>query len=54
MLLLMIDLYKQNFMPLSGDLQIFYVSQLGQSTLLEMQRNAENILVITNPELQGV
>ncbi|KAK0175211.1 hypothetical protein PV327_008978 [Microctonus hyperodae] len=52
MLLLMIDLYRQNFMPLSGDLQTFYVSQLGQSTLLEMQRNSENILVITNSELQ--
>lgn len=48
MLLLMIDLYNQKFMPLSGELQKFYAEQLGQETLLTMQRSSKGLLIVTD------
>ncbi|XP_034944726.1 uncharacterized protein [Chelonus insularis] len=41
LLMLIIDLFHNEFMPLSGGLQNFYVKHLGQSTLLKMQTSSQ-------------
>lgn len=45
MLLLAVDLANQIYEPLSGDLQAFYLAQLGEETMMQLQRyqNVKNI-----------
>lgn len=52
MLLFMIDLAHQRYSPLSGELQNFYVSQLGTQTFISIQRHSDLLTVNTKPKLQ--
>lgn len=52
MLLFLIDLAHQRYSPLSGELQNFYVSQLGTQTFISIQRHNDLLTVNTKSKIQ--
>ncbi|XP_012274003.1 uncharacterized protein LOC105696248 [Orussus abietinus] len=54
MLLFILDLANQRYCPLSGDLQDFYVEQLGTKVLIQIQRHDEDLTINTKSKDRNV